>query len=233
MVILVLGVIQFAISTITAANSLNVFPPGGKPYGLDYSEHIQNFWKLILAIPANDSPTNDASGERCSTNQMNTNSSVFYLPPNGGGFSERTCKVPVGKGLLIPVMIMEMSDKEMPGGSVEELSKSAKEDQDKVNSLYLNIDNTVYKYDNLTDYRTHTEAFEATFPEFPEQGIFGVTLKPNESGISKVVADGYYIITEPIAKGNHTIHFKSSLSADPTSEEPPFATDVIYHIIAE
>ena len=226
MCLLVVGVIPFAISAAAASNSLNVFPPGGKPYGLDYSEHIQNFWKWMLAIPANDSPFNDASGEKCSTNQTNTNSSVFYLSPNDGGVSERTCKVPVGKGLLIPVMQVEISDKEMPGGSVEELSKSAKEDQDKVNSLYLKIDDKEYKYDNLTKYRTHTEPFEATFPN---QGIFGVT----QGGISKVVADGWYLITEPIAKGNHTIHFKSSLSSDPTSEEPPYGTDVTYHINAE
>jgi hypothetical protein len=226
MIILVLGVIQFAISTTTAANSLNVFPPGGKPYGLDYSEHIQNFWKWILGIPAKDNPFNDATGEKCSIGQTNTNNSVFYLSPNDGGLSERTCKVPVGKGLLIPVMIVEISDKEMPGGSVEELSKSAKEDQDKVNSLYLNIDNIEYKYDNLTKYRTHTEPFDVTFPN---NGIFGIV----EGGISKAVADGFYILTEPIAKGNHTIHFKSSLSSDPTSGEPPYAQDVTYHIIAE
>ncbi len=90
----------------------------------------------MLAIPANDSPFNDASGEKCSTNQINnTNRPVFYLSPNDGGVSERTCKVPVGKGLLIPVMNMEMSDKEMPGGSVEELSKAAKEDQRKSQQL--------------------------------------------------------------------------------------------------
>ena len=42
-----------------------------------------------------------------------------FLPSlNNGGKSERTCKVPAGKGLLIPVMQVEMSDKEYPGAEL-------------------------------------------------------------------------------------------------------------------
>jgi len=219
--ILVLGIIQFTISTTTASTSLNVFPPGDKPYGLSYSEHAQNFWKWLISIPSDDSPLDDITGEKCSAGQMNTNNSVFYLAPNNGGKSERTCKVAAGKGLLIPVMTVEISDKEMPGASVGELGQSAKEDQDRTNSLYLKIDNMEYKYDNLTKYRIHTEPFEVTFPN---RGIFGIT----EPGISKAVADGWYIITEPLAKGNHTIIYKSSLACPPlgcTEAEPPYALD--------
>jgi hypothetical protein len=227
--ILVLGIIQFSISTTTASNSLNVFPPGGKPYGLSYSEHAQNFWKWLIAIPSDGSPLNDVTGEKCSADQMNTNSSVFYLAPNNGGKSERSCKVPAGKGLLMPVMTVEISDKEMPGASVAELGQSTKEDQDRVNSLYLKVDKTEYNMDNLTKYRIHTEPFEVTFPK---GGIFGVT----EPGISKTVADGYYIITEPLAKGNHTIIYKSSLACPPlgcTEGEPAYAQDVTYKILAK
>jgi len=51
------------------------------------------------------------------------------------------------------------------------LSDAAKKDQDKVNSLYLKIDDKEYKYDNLTKYRAHTEPFEATWPD---KAIFGI-----------------------------------------------------------
>jgi hypothetical protein len=60
--------------------------------------------------------------------------------------------------------------------------------------------------------------------------VFGVLA----GGPSKVVADGYYIITEPLAKGNHTIHYKSSLiCSDPGCSEVNFAEDISYNIIAE
>ena len=215
------------LSPVLGSNSVNIFPPGSKPYGLTFAEHQKNFWKWILEIPANESPVNDRTGEKCANGQSNTNSSVFYLSFNNGGISERTCKVPVGKGLLIPVMQVEWSEKEAPGASVEELHKSAKKDQDSVNSLYLKIGDKEYKYKDLIKYRTQTDVFEVVFPD---NGIFGVI----EGGVSKVVADGFYIITEPLTKGNYSVHFKSSLICpDPGCAEPNFAQDIKYNIVAE
>ena len=127
------------LSPVLGSQSVNIFPPESKPYGLTFAEHIKNFWKWILEIPAKESPLIDPTGEKCANGQSNTNSSVFYLSMNNGGISERTCKVPAGNGLFIPVMQVEWSDKEAPGASIEELHKSAKKDQDSVNSLYLKI----------------------------------------------------------------------------------------------
>lgn len=225
--VLIVAVIPFAMSAMAASNSLNIFPPGGKPYGLSYPEHIQNWWKWLLAIPAKDNPINDVTGEKCSLGQENTNNSVFYLGINNGGVSDRTCKVPVGKGLLIPVMQVEISDLEMPGASVKELSEAAKKDQDSVNSLYLKIDDKEYKYDNLTKYRTHTEPFQ-TF--WPNDAAFGIV----KGGNSTAVADGFYILTEPLTAGNHTIHYKSSLiCGEPDCADPNFVQDIKYNIIVQ
>ena len=210
-----------------ASNSVNIFPPGGKPYGLTYAEHIKNFWKWSLAIPAKDNPVNDPTGVKCTNGQSNTNSSVFYLAFNNGGISQRICKVPAGKGLFIPGMQVENSDKETPNASVEDLDRGAKKDQDSVNSLYLKIGDKEYNYNDLNKYRTHTDAFDVVFPN---NGIFGVM----QGGVSKSVADGRYIITEPLAKGTYTIHFKSSLiCSDPDCADPNFVQDIKYTIIAE
>ena len=125
----------------------------------------------------------------------------FILLSISGSVSIESAKSLPGKGLFIPVMVVESSDKEIPNAPVEKL-RSLIKDQDSVNSLYLKIGDTEYKYDNLTKYRTRTGGFDVVFPD---NGIFGVM----EGGVSKVVADGFYIITEPLAKGNYTIHFKS------------------------
>ena len=86
----------------------------------------------------------------------------------------------------------------------------------------------VYTYDDLLKYRTQpTEPFQVIFPD---NGIFGVT----EGGPSQVVADGFYILTEPLIAGNHTVHYRSSLSCpDVGCVEPAFAQDVKYNIIAK
>ena len=210
-----------------ASNSVNIFPPGGKPYGLTYAEHIKNFWKWSLAIPAKDNPVNDPTGVKCANGQSNTNSSVFYLGFNNGGISQRICKVPAGKGLFIPIMQVEYSEKEVPNASVEDLRRTVTKDQDSVNSLYLKIGDKEYKYADLIKYRTQTDVFEVVFPD---NGIFGVI----EGGVSKVIGDGFYIITEPLTKGNYSVHFKSSLIClDPDCAEPNFAQDIKYNIDAE
>jgi hypothetical protein len=212
---------------VAGSNPLNIFPPGSKPYGLPYDKHIENFWKWSLAIPAKENPVDDPTGEKCATGQSNTNSSPFYLAFNNGGISERTCKVLAGKGLIIPIMQVEISDKEIPGATPEELKLAAKTDQDSVNSLYLKIDDKEYNFEDLRKYRMNTDIFEV---DYADNGIFGVI----EGGPSKVAADGYYIITEPLPKGNHTVHYKSSLSClDPGCAEPNFAQDIKYNIVAE
>ena len=215
------------LSPVAGANSVNIFPPGSKPYGLTYAQHIENFWKWSLKVPAKDNPLNDPTGVKCANGQSNTNSSVFYLTVNDGGKSERTCKIPAGKGLFIPVMEVEESDKETPNASVEDLHKAATKDQDSVNSMYLKIGDKEYNFQDLNKYRTHTGVFEAVWPDNATYGIM-------KGGVSKSVADGRYIITEPLAKGTYIIHFKSSLICqEPDCVEPNFAMDIKYTIIAE
>ena len=60
--------------------------------------------------------------------------------------------------------------------------------------MYLKVGDKEYNYEDLLRYRTHTDGFEL---DFADNGIFGVI----EGGPSKAVADGYYIMTEPLQKG--------------------------------
>lgn len=212
---------------VVGSTSVNILPPGGNPYGLPYAKQIENFWKWAYAIPAKDNPLNDPTGEKCANGQSNTNSSVFYLAMNNGGKSERTCMVPAGKGLLIPVMQVAISDKETPNATPEDLKLAAKTDQDSVTSLYLKIGDKEYNFDDLRKYRMNTDIFEV---DYADNGPFGVI----EGGPSKVAADGYYIMTDPLPKGNHTIHYVSSLTClEPGCAEPSFAQDIKYNILAK
>ena len=214
------------ISSAVGISSVNIFPPESKPYGLSYEQHVKNFWKWIISLPQDKNPWADQTGKNCVIGQLETNASVFYLSGNGGGKSDRTCKVSAGKSLFIPVSPMEISDKEAPNRSIEDLHKIAKKDQDSVTSLYLKIGNKEYSRQDLEKYRISTEEFEVTFPK---NAIFGAT-----EGISKAVADGYYVITQPLEKGNYTILYKSSLICPEIDcIQPNFAQDIKYNLIVE
>jgi hypothetical protein len=110
---------------------------------------------------------------------------------------------------------------------VEDLIANTKADQDSVNRLYLKIDDKELKYEDLVKYRTSTGVFEANYAD---NGIFGIV----EGGPTKASADGFYIITEPLQRGNYTVNYKSSLiCSDPDCADPNFAQDITYNIIVE
>jgi hypothetical protein len=197
MPVLSILLLSLVILPVAGSTSVNIFPPGSKPYGLPYDKHIENYWKWALSIPSVDNPINDATGEKCATGQLNSNSSVFYLTFNNGGVSERTCTVPAGKGLFIPVMQVELSQKNTPDATVEDLKQTAKTDQDSVNSLYLKIGDKEYNFDDFRPYRTATNAFDV---DYADNGIFGIV----EGGHTKAVADGYYIMTDPSKRKSYS-----------------------------
>jgi hypothetical protein len=132
-----------------------------------------------------------------------------------------------GKGLFIPVMEVQFSQKDRPDATIEDLKLAAKTDQDSVNSMYLKIGDKEYSLEELRKYRTATDAFDVNYAD---NGIYGI----REGGPTKAVADGYYIMTDPLPKGNHTVHWKSSLACvDPGCAEPNFAMDIKYNILAK
>jgi hypothetical protein len=124
-------------------------------------------------------------------------------------------------------MQVEISNKDLPNASVEDLTANTKADQDSVNSLYLKIDDKELKYEDLVKYRTSTGVFQLVMAN---NAIFGIV----KGGNTTAVADGFYVVTEPLTKGNHTINFRSSLiCSDPDCADPNFAQDITYNIIAE
>jgi len=220
---------SFPVQSVVAAasnNSVNLFIPGSKPYGLTFPDHIKNFWKWVISIPEDKSPWSDQTGANCAYGQS-ANSSVFYLGSNGGGTSYRTCKVPAGKSLFIPVSPMEITDKESPNSSIDQLNQISKQDQDSVTTLHLKIGDKDYNYQDLLKYRVHTDAFDVVFPT--NNPVFGVT----HGGPSKSVADGFYVITQPIPKGTYNIQYNSAICKGVGCSQTNFAQNVAYTIIAQ
>jgi hypothetical protein len=193
----------------------NIYPPESKPFGISYEEHIVKDWKRNLSIPVDKNPMEDQSGERV-TYGVDQNSPVLYLSGNSGGSSERTCKIPSGLGVFISVCDAVYSEAEKPGASIEELHTLARKDQDNAKvSLKINGEDIA----NLEKYRFHTDPFDVIIPD---KALFG--LRP---GPTKAVADGFYVITQPLNAGNYTIVTKANIS------EPAWQSEVKYNVVVE
>lgn len=204
---------------------LELFPAQSKPHGLSYEEHAKNYWKWLISIPADSTPIVDTTGERCTIGQSNT-SSVFYLTGSGGGTIKRTCHIPEGTSILFTPSAVEMSDKEGKDVSVDDMHRIAKADQDSLTQLTVKLDGKEYSFEDLKEYRIHTEPFVVTFPD---KAIFGIGV----GGESTVVADGYYLITQNISKGVHEINYFSDIRCPMGECYTNFSEDVTYTLIVE
>jgi hypothetical protein len=195
------------------SSSVKIFPPSSKPYGLSYEDHVKNYWKFTLAIPKATHPWMDKTGEKCRFGQESSNSSIFYLPTNDKGFSKRTCKIPGGSAVFIPVIVGEMSLLEVrqdnPNVKIGDLPGIAKDDHVKITNLKLRINDKNFNEDEIRKYGVLTSVFNVTFAD---NGLFGVV----DGGPTVAAGDGYYVITEPLSKGTYIINPGGQLCADPT-----------------
>lgn len=201
-----------------ADTSFKVFPLDSKPYGMSYTDWSIKFWQWFLKIPMipPPHPADDPTGAGCSKSQEGP---LWYLAGSSGSKQTRNCIVPYGKALLLTPIEVECSFAENPTLKTEaELRSCAKSDQDKVNSLRLIVDGV--SLSNVSKYRVASPLFNLTLPENNNLGL--------DPQVTQAVSDGYWIILEPLTKGNHTI-ISTGAIIDPTGVSS-FVSDVTWQI---
>lgn len=173
------------------------------PFGSTYKEHVKKFWKTFLEIPRTDNPFQNPG--KCEGYQ-NRPDPVFYVPPNLGGESTRTCRTSEGKGILIPVIVVVVLPHELgPGQSQPNVAKG---DQDSVTTAQLEIsipgDRIVLNKPQLDAFRISTGTFDANMP------VDALFRAP--PGLTPCEADGRYVIAGPISAGTYNLKFSGSLN---------------------
>jgi hypothetical protein len=211
---------QFAWAQGPTSNTSNpaIFPPDSQPYGLTYGEWTAKWWQWAHSIPTENNPMLDETGEDCAQAQNQTGP-VWFLAGTGAGFAERTCTIPAGKAILLP--IINSVNVRTAGETNEELLAGVKELQDKVATVEASVNGTPLQ--NLSNYRIQSPFFNETLPK---DNVFGVP-----EGTYLAVADGYWLFLEPLPPGQHEIRLHGAI-IDPTaiSPTPSFETVVTYHL---
>jgi hypothetical protein len=201
-----------------ASTAFKIFPLDSKPYGMSYSDWSIKFWQWFYGIPMSPPPHpgDDPTGAACTKSQGGP---VWYLSGSSGSKQTRSCTVPYGKALLLTPIDVECSFAENPTLKTEgELRSCAKSDQDQVNSLKLIVDGV--SLSNISKYRVASPIFNLTLPANNNLGL--------DPQVTESVSDGYWIILEPLPKGNHTI-ITSGAIIEPTGVYS-FVSDVTWKI---
>jgi hypothetical protein len=197
---------------------LGVFPPNSHPFGLTYGQWSAKWWQWAVSIPNPNSPLNDTTGANCDVNQRGP---VWFLAGTTGNPIDqpvmRTCTIPVGTAILIPIINAEWSTAEgnCPIGS--DLRACAKFYMDAVTFLQASIDGV--PLNNLKMFRAASPLFQFTAVEGNPFGI--------PAGTTNSVADGFWVMLHPLRPGTHTISFGGSLV---TPNNPQFSTSVEYKL---
>jgi hypothetical protein len=192
------------------------------PFGSSYEEHVKKFWQTFLPIPLRTNPMNVP--QLCN-GHISPSDPVFYLPSNLGGTTEKDCSTSEGKGILIPVICVVVLPHEVTPSNITRQRTVAIQDQTSVTDMRLevrtNSSQIVLNTPELRRFRIRTGPFSAEMP--PSDAMFGAPV-----GNTPCIADGYYLITRPIAAGDYIFKFSGSLRCtgpDCLPKEPVFDTD--------
>jgi len=191
------------------------FGPGEKVAGKTPAEWSVAWWQWALAIPKDKNPCTDATGANAAVGQ---GGSVFFLAGNGGGKSDRACKVPAGQAIFFPVI---NSVEYAPPGKADEkaLRAAAAVPLGRLDRLEVILDGKAVPVDEKS--RVVSAAFPFTGPE--KDALFD-----DATGKQVGVSDGYWVALKPLPPGEHALRFKARLKA--TDKDAALEIDVSYKL---
>ena len=177
----------------------SVLPPDASVGGQNLAQWHAQFWQWTFSLPSSVDPLTDDNGERCVFGQHGP---VFFLTISSTDV-ERTCTVPDGATLFVPVMVVECSNVEKDpfyGANEADLTTCANAHIDvglseDLAKTSLTIDGQAVG--DLTPYRTATTLIQVPRPSDPETGEPG--------GVALSVGAGFAVLVGPLSDGEHTI----------------------------
>ena len=201
-----MGILVLAtVSGVRAAgvnSNPGILPPNSTPYGRTYGEWTARWWQWAMSVPADRNPLTDATGEFSGEGQSGP---VWFFAGTFGNSVERTCTVPPGKAIFMPVYNWVFGagafdcDPSVPGVpcDVPSLRASAAANTEAAEILDVTIDGVPVQ--DVRSYRAFSpEPFSLTYPDNSVTGLPSGSYYPN-------VSDGYWLMLSPLSKGGHTI----------------------------
>ncbi len=202
--------------------------------GQDYGRWAADWWEWGIGTPGPTNPLVDMTGAFCDQRQVETD--VWFLAGflgDPGGPVVRECTVPEGRFLFFPLINSAAAAflSDPPDERTEEFLRERARCEVGV-ELFLEVDGVEVEEDEDLQ-KLFTGASGSQSPLFSIQvtpdNLFGLpeSVLP-EFLFSPVAEEGYYIMLEPLAPGEHTIHWTATGCSSPDNTQ-----DITYHVTVE
>jgi hypothetical protein len=216
---IILAVYSSSSSTVfIRADSMNpgVFSKDSAPYGIPYNEWLAKWWQWSFSIPTPQHPRDEYTPEKCALNQEGP---IWFLADQLGGREERTCTIPAGKAIFVPLLVGEC-DYSLPEVKSDDALRRCAMAGNEYGVIEATVDGVKLK--NLEQYRTQSGFFNITIPE---DNIYNAL-----AGTFKALTDGFFVFLEPLPPGKHDVHLKVSV-LNPIMDQFNYNADWTYHLI--
>jgi len=209
-------IILASYSTSVIADKINpgVFSKDSAPYGVPYSEWITKWWNWTLSIPKGEHPRDAYTPEKCKANQGGP---VWFLADELGGREERTCTIPAGKAIMVPLLTGECGY-EVPEVKNDADMRTCASAGNEYGAIEATVDGVKLK--NLESYRAS---------RFFNSSIVANNIYDSPAGKYRAFADGFFVFLQPLSVGNHDVHLKVSV-LNPVKTNYNYNADWTYHL---
>lgn len=167
------------------------------------------WWQFMLSVPTSVNPLVDLTGVDCVVGQRGP---VWFLGGTfPGGSATRTCSIPEGEWLFLPVVNYVNFNTPNCGQNgvsftADQLRSQAAPNIDTATNLSLHLDGKEIK----SVVRVKSVVFSVTVPTDNIFTTIGVSCLPAGT-YSPGIDDGYYTLLPPLSLGNHTLHIHGQI----------------------
>jgi len=218
---IVLALASVPLMNLVKADNLNpsLYSIDTSPYGISYQKWLERLWQWKFAVPTAENTVHTYSREKCAIGQQGP---VWFLNELLSGTEDRTCTVPAGKSILLPVLDGQCDTSDVRLHTDQDLIQCASAGNE-YGVISATVDGTPIK--NLDSYRTHTEFYNITVPA---DNIF----KEKPPGTYRSYTDATALFLSPLAPGSHEVHYTVAIS-NPIQPNYNYAADLTFHLIVK
>lgn len=208
-----------------------LYPVDSNPFGRHHKEWLADWWKFNLAISAEDHPNymdltkskdNTKDSSKCFVGEDMANNVLFLgVPPVEDKFPVRTCDVPAGKAIFLPIESSQCDYGTEGINNENDLKKCAKAGNDGVVAS-ISLDGVKSDY-QVEKNRIMTDLFNITMNN---------KLMGDYSGTFRALSEGYTVFLIPLTVGDHKLSYAVSV-VNPIDPVYDYSQNATYNLIVK